>query len=68
MKTSEKAEAPFITIGTNTETVREARGAINDILKSKVDTAVKLQALQSLTSLTQVHNATITGCSFQKGS
>ena len=56
---------PAINIGSNKEAIKEARLAINDILKAAhVDNQTKIEALRSLNTLCNVNNTSISGCKF----
>lgn len=56
-------KSPMISIGASKEAVREARGAINDILRTPhVDNDTKAEALRALTTLCNVNGTTITNC------
>ena len=52
-------------IGAQQESIAEARGAINDILRSAADQSTKVSALQVLSTLCKVENVRIEGCSFE---
>lgn len=57
--------APLLQIGTNQAAVREARGAINDILRQPhVDNKTKIEALRALSTLCNVNGTTVSGCTF----
>jgi hypothetical protein len=56
-----------IQIGAKKESIKEARAAINDILKSGSLDETKREALKCLSTLCQVTNTTITNCTFNSG-
>ena len=56
-----------ITLGVNPSAVKEARGAINDILRAKVDQQTMIAALQALTKITRIKGAVISGNSIRVG-
>ena len=57
-------EAPMIYIGTSERTVAEAKATLLAILATPNAEAVKIEAIRALTTLCNVNNTTITGCSF----
>lgn len=59
--------APAINVGASVESVKEARGAINDILRSSADQQTKQIALEVLAKITQVNNTTISQCHIAMG-
>ena len=57
---------PLLSIGASKEAVKEARAAINDILKSvNCDNSTKVEALKTLSTLCSVNNLNISGCNFK---
>lgn len=67
MKKQKRDEAPMIHIGASRKSVKEARNAINDILESGAEEETKRAALTALSSMTQVTNTSISGCTLSKG-
>ncbi len=63
MKTTAKTGNVGINIGSTKEAVVEARGAINDILKSSADQKTKVAALTVLSDLCSVKNCTFNNLS-----
>lgn len=57
----------MVSVGASVEAVREARGALNDILRSTNADAVKLAAVETLRYLCRVDNTTISNCNFTTG-
>lgn len=65
MATSKNRTAPVISIGASVSAVKEARGAINDILRTpNVDNSTKTEALRALSTLCAVNNTMITNSNF----
>ena len=59
---------PMIQIGATKDAVREARGAINDILRAPhLDNRTKIAALSTLATLCNVNGTSITNCNFTSG-
>lgn len=59
-------QAPMIHVGTSVDAVREARGAINDILNARdADNTTKQEALRTLATLCNTNNTTIQNCHLQ---
>ena len=57
--------AAMITImGPNKDAVMEARKAISDILRAKVNDSTKREALKTLFNLCGVHDTVISNCTF----
>ena len=62
--TSPKPQIVGIYLSQNPEAIAEARGAINDILRSPAaDQATKVVALNVLGTLCSINGASINGCS-----
>ncbi|MGF6738481.1 hypothetical protein [Paraburkholderia atlantica] len=58
-------KAPLLNIGVQPAAVKEARAAVNDILKAPhVDNATKVEALKTLTGLCNVNGTTVQNCVF----
>lgn len=53
-----------INIGADAKGVKEARGAINDILGAAVENQTKVEALRALTAMTRIEAVTIRDSSF----
>lgn len=57
-----------VNIGASPTAIKEARGAINDILRAPhVDNSTKVAALNALNQVCQVNNSTVSGCSITMG-
>jgi hypothetical protein len=58
--------APLIHIGASKAAVKEARAAINDILRApQVENGTKVEALRTLATLCNVSGTSISGCHIQ---
>jgi hypothetical protein len=56
----------LLQVGVSAASIKEARLAINDILKSRMaDESTKVVALGALKSLCEVNNTSITNCNFE---
>ena len=55
----------MLVIGVSRETVREARGAIMDILKAHASESVQMAALSALCTICEVNNTTVSNCNFE---
>ena len=58
--------APLIQIGASPIAIKEARQAINDILRvPHIDNKTRIEALKALSTVCQVNGSTITNCNLQ---
>ncbi len=54
-----------VVIGASKDAIAEARAAINDILKSSCDQSTKVVALETLRTVCQVNNTSISNCNIE---